>query len=651
MKLLSMKLTNFKGIRDANFNFPDGGNYNIYGANEAGKSTTFDALTWLLFDKDSADTKDFSVKTIVDGEPLHHAEHSVECAFLLENGLRITLKKVFKERWQKPRGKLEAEFAGHTVNYFVDDVPKSASEYKKYIAGIIDEKKFKVLTIPTYFNEKLKDVERRELLVDIIGGIDQDVIIATNQKLKDLPKLLNGRSVEDYKLVLKQSLSRTRKEIDSIEPAIKEHQAMMVTGADAANMGFYQEARKRANDEIVAIMKDIAEVQAGTIDKELEKKKAEIIRALRSKREEEAEANRSKKDLLQTALEKEQKKMLEAENVLYGWERVIKAKRAEIQACENEREKLLAEFEETKSKIFVGTPIETNCPYCGQNIPADRIETAKKAQEDAEKAFNLKRSESLKAINEKGRKNNDIKLGLQQELTKANFERDNAKTMLDVQKEMVASAKREMESFGAVIFPEIERMEKELDELEKQSNLPDEAVTKRIAELEAKQKEAESRMAEAQGQLNDIEQNRKHQARILELQEKEKELSGTFTELQRQLYLCDQYSRALTDYINDRIADKFKMARFVMFRDNISNDGVKECCDVEINGVPYHDLNHAKKINIGLDIIQTLCQYYGVTMPVFIDDADLVTSLLPTNLQIIRLVVSPADKILRVEKA
>ena len=161
MKLLSMRLKNFKGIREANFDFPDGGNYNILGANEAGKSTTFDALTWLLFDKDSADTKDFSVKTIVDGEPLHHAEHSVECTFL-ESGLRVTLKKVFKERWQKPRGKAEAEFAGHTVNYFINEVPKSAGEYKKYIAGIIDEKKFKTLTIPTYFNEKLKDTERRD---------------------------------------------------------------------------------------------------------------------------------------------------------------------------------------------------------------------------------------------------------------------------------------------------------------------------------------------------------------------------------------------------------------------------------------------------------------------------------------------------------
>ena len=216
MKLLSMRLKNFKGIREANFDFPDGGNYNIYGANEAGKSTTFDALTWLLFGKDSTDATDFSIKTVVNGEPLHHAEHSVECAFLI-NGFHVTLKKVFKEKWQKPRGKLEAQFAGHTTDFFVNEVPRSATEYKRYINEIIAEKTFKVLTNPLYFNEKMKDAERREILMDIIGGIDQDAIFAENhEELKDLHPLLQGRKVEDYKLIVKQSLAKTKKEISTI---------------------------------------------------------------------------------------------------------------------------------------------------------------------------------------------------------------------------------------------------------------------------------------------------------------------------------------------------------------------------------------------------------------------------------------------------
>lgn len=225
MKLLSMKLTNFKGIRDADFQFPDGGNYNIYGTNGAGKTTIVDALTWLLFGKDSTDATDFGIKTIVDGEPLHRAEHSVECEFLMgAANRRVTLKRVYKEKWQRPKGKPKPEFTGHTTDFFVDGIGQSQTAYKNFINSVIDEKKFKVLTNPLYFNEKLKDTERRAILMDIIGGVDQDAIIEQNaDDLGDLKELLKGRKVEDFKLMVKQSLSKTKKGIDDIGPAIREN--------------------------------------------------------------------------------------------------------------------------------------------------------------------------------------------------------------------------------------------------------------------------------------------------------------------------------------------------------------------------------------------------------------------------------------------
>ncbi len=652
MKLLSMKLTNFKGIRQADFDFPDGGNYNIYGANATGKSTTFDALTWLLFDKDSLDTKDFTIKTLVDGEPLHHAEHSVEAVFLMESGQRITLKKVYKEKWQRPRGKLEPEFVGHTTDYYLNELASSASEYKKYISGIIDEKKFKVLTNPLYFNENLKDADRRAVLMDIIGGVDQDVIIAQNlAELKDLKPLLNGRSVEDFKQIVKQSLSKTKKEVDSIEPAIKEHQAMMIPDADAANMGLYQNARKLANDEIITIMKDIAEAHAGTVDKELEKKKAEINKKLWQARDDEAKSNRTAKDKLQKCVDEAEAERLNAENAVRESDREIKELEQEVNSCNRTREQLITAFNSAKNLTFKSEPIEDKCPYCGQDIPADKVEAAVRKQEEAEKKFNLERAKVLKQINEEGKKNNEAKETAQRKLTKAVNNRASAVTNLDVKKALEESAKRDLATLPQYVNPDVERLEKELDELEKQSNLPDKAVTKRIAELEAKQQEAEKRMAEAQDKLNEIEQNMKHQARIRELQEKEAELSDVYGKLKRQEYMCDQYSRTLTDYIDSAISNKFKMAKFVMFKDNITNDGAKECCEVVVNGVPYHDLNNACKMNIGLDIINTLCKHYGVTVPVFIDNAESVTDLIRTDLQIIRLIVSAEDKSLRVEKA
>ena len=68
----------------------------------------------------------------------------------------------------------------------------------------------------------------------------------------------------------------------------------------------------------------------------------------------------------------------------------------------------------------------------------------------------------------------------------------------------------------------------------------------------------------------------------------------------------------------------------------------------EINGVPYADINNGMKINVGIDIINALSRHYGVTVPLFIDNAESVTQLEPCNAQVIRLVVSESDKELRI---
>ena len=86
-----------------------------------------------------------------------------------------------------------------------------------------------------------------------------------------------------------------------------------------------------------------------------------------------------------------------------------------------------------------------------------------------------------------------------------------------------------------------------------------------------------------------------------------------------------------------------------MYAENITNEGIAECCETTMDGVPYKDLNNAAKINVGLDIIQTLSNHYDFKAPIFVDNAEAVTKLLDVDAQIVRLVVSEADKKLRVE--
>lgn len=63
----------------------------------------------------------------------------------------------------------------------------------------------------------------------------------------------------------------------------------------------------------------------------------------------------------------------------------------------------------------------------------------------------------------------------------------------------------------------------------------------------------------------------------------------------------------------------------------------------------YPDLNHGARLNVGIDILNTLADHYGFAPPVFVDNAESVTDIIPARGQMIKLVVSAQDKALRVE--
>lgn len=162
---------------------------------------------------------------------------------------------------------------------------------------------------------------------------------------------------------------------------------------------------------------------------------------------------------------------------------------------------------------------------------------------------------------------------------------------------------------------------------------------------------AESR--ELQQQKGKADQAEAQRKRIAELQDQEKALSAQYEELEKGIYLCEQFTKAKVRMLTDRINGKFKNVRFRLFLEQV-NGGVKDDCEVLVPNeagsmVPFRDANNAARINAGLEIIETLAYHWGISMPVFIDNAESVTRLVHTTMQTVRLVVSEQDAKLRLE--
>lgn len=647
MKLLSGKLTNFKGIKSLEIN-ANGENLDIFGDNGTGKTTIFDAFQWLLFNKDSANKTDFGIKTLVDGKELHYLNHEVEGKFEI-NGVVVELRKVFAEKWTKKRGSATEDFTGHTTDHYIDGVPKSKKEYDGYINSIISEDKFKLLTNPEYFNNQLHWQERRKILLQICGDMSDAEVIASDKALNQLTEIINGRAIDDHKKVIAARRSKINKELEEIPARIDEANRALpdVSQLDKdlleAGINTLKENKQVKEKEISRIQNggEVAEQQK--LLAEINSKVADIQTRFKL---ENADKSFTKKQELQGM----QHKMSGIDQQIKNYERSINNDTVGIDDLSKRKKELLKTHKDVKARKFEFN-LDDTCPTCKQSLPEDQIVDA---QSKAIADFNLSQAKELEIIVTNGGKMATRITELENQVT----EQQSKKDQLIVEKDDLQLSMSLLES---EIKGETGAITKIEDDAEYVQALKDkQAINDKITALKVEsQTIINDLMTDIRNVENSIRANEtdllkfgqveQAQARITELSNQEKTLAAEFEKLDQQLFLIESFIRTKVGLLEDRINSKFKYARFKMFNVQV-NGGLEECCETLIKGVPFGSgLNNAAKINSGLDIINTLSKFYDFQPVIFVDNAESVTKLIDTDAQVIRLVVSEPDKVLRIE--
>ncbi len=117
-----MRIQNFKGCKDKTIDFGD--KTRISGANATGKTTIFDAFTWLLFGKDSLGSSDFDIRPLdADGKMVDNIEISVESKISVD-GNEYELKKFQKQKWVKKRGPALQNYRAISMSLESTDIQK-----------------------------------------------------------------------------------------------------------------------------------------------------------------------------------------------------------------------------------------------------------------------------------------------------------------------------------------------------------------------------------------------------------------------------------------------------------------------------------------------------------------------------------------------
>lgn len=632
-------LQNFKGSKNATYTF-DGKNVTVCGANGSGKTTIFDAFTWLLFGKDSLDNAKFEIRPLdKDGKQIDNVEICV-AATLEIDGREVELKKTQRQNWVKKRGTQNPVLQGNVNEYEIDGYPRSEKDYKEYINSIVSDDLFKMLTNPTYFpNMPWKD--QRATIMKFASDVS-DVELATKDSrfAELLPEIEKAPSTDDIKNKYQKSLNELKKKQVELPVRIDEISNSKVD-IDVAELELLKNS---LNEQIADVKSKIADTDKqyeeyqNLSDGIMELKFAESD-LVRKANEDNIKARREIEDKIAD------KKFLlrQTEKTVDDCERQIDISKHHSVSLNESIESYRSQYRQTQELVFDENSLV--CSYCGQEYPQD-----KKEQIKAE--FESKKATEIKKITELG---NKAKAELDKEkeaidsLEKELVEHRKSLEMLnnaiaDLEKQL-SELPESIDVTGTEEYKAIQSQLAEKEQAMSQMNSADEVRKSLNYELECSQ----SQLIECEKKIAMSQKNIEIDERICELQGEQREVAQKIADVEKMLYLLDEFIKYKLDKISDSINAMFDGISFKLF-DIQLNGGVKEVCECTVNGVPYGSLNNGHRIIAGLQIIKALQKLYGAYLPIFIDNAESVNdfNLPDMDCQLIKLKVSD-DEDLRIE--
>lgn len=639
--LKSLTLCNFKGEKERTTEFnPDV--TTISGGNGMGKSRHFDAFIWLLFGKDTQDRKDYEVKTRINGDELHNVECSVSGVIDVD-GEVITLKRAFVEDWVKPRGQVERVFKGNHTECWYNDTPVNVGEYTKRIEAIIDSSVFKMITNPAFFANMGWKLQREQLFQ--LAGTTTDAELAEhNPDFALLLDKISGKSLADFKKELSARKKRLQDEAAQIQPRIDQTHKMMPGNEDFHQIEVEIE---KIDNEISDIDKAIADVNAA-IRKQYEREQAkqdkvnalkgecqQIIFNAKTKAQEAAfEANAHRRDLGNQIKDKERQLENTKKEITAAQVEIAKIHR-EIEGIKTKQDDLRKDWFAENEKTYKG---ETTCPHCGQELPENLISKAREV-------FTKAQVEKCNDISTKGKKLGDKVAELEAKVDEIKQDVDNAVKTKETLCNELDTLKAKFVEVPVVdiatvvpeLIPEYMAKQKEIADLEATISTDNSGID--TTQLQTQKSEYNKKRGELVTHLANRDVIARCEKEIAALEVKGKELAQMIADAEREEYTVQQFTQAKVDECERRINGMFKVVSFRLF--DYTNDGNPvETCIPTIGGVPYGSANTASKMNAGLDIINTLCKFYGVCAPIFIDNRESVNDIIHTESQIINLVVN-----------
>lgn len=644
IKLLSLELTDFKGVKNAKYEFGD--KTKISAENGSGKTTIADAFYWLFADKNYSLASNPNIRPNDGREctPTVVAELGID-------GKPVTVAKMQKCKVSKPdvNGVSKVSL---TNTYEVNSVPKSERDFKEYLSDLgVDFDKFLQLSHPDVFvagmNEKKAREQMRNTLFEMAGTISDLEIAKMSAETKEVAKLFENYTKEEIEAMQNATLRKIKenygKEGEILRAKIEGLESAKID-IDTAELELGKKAvaelikrNKEKQDDVSKQYEEYQKLSDGVLELQFE------LNDLQRKANEE---NNKKRAEIENKISEKQFLLKHAERTIRDTEHSILNAKGVIQ-----RKEMLLEDARNHYKAAQNREFDENrlvCSYCGREYPIEK-------KEQLRADFESHKAEELKNITELG--------------NRTKVELDTEKERLKVLEAELSEHNKSLEMLNSAIAD----LEKQLSELPQSIDISEredvKAIKEQIAEKEKAMQSSNSadeirsqlkaELEELQEQYNEFERqiakasnNVEIDEQISDLRAKQGDYEQSKADCEKILYQLSLVSRKKNELLTEEINKHFKIVKWRLFTFQ-KNGGYVDCCIPLIDDRQFGtSTNKGREILAKLDIISGLQKFFGQNYPVFLDNAESLseqtTNRIDMDCQIVMMAVSE-DKELRIE--
>lgn len=642
--LKSLALVNFKGVRDFSIAFNDGIT-TVCGDNGTGKTTLYDAYLWLLFGKDSTGRSDgangFNVKTTgEDGKPIYRLEHSVT-AVLEVDGKEIKLQRSLVEKWQKVNGTTDEVMKDET-QYFINDVRTGTKkEYQAEISEIIPEDVFRMITNPYYFTS-LSAETQKDMLLEMVGNIDDEEVAATDPDFLALLDQINGTSLAKWAREIAAKKKACNDALATIPASIETAQKLM---PESENWAVLEKQLKEVQDRVKEIDAQIADKSA--LNDEAYKRKMTLMKQQADKRIKLQDRENTIRMEANAAHNKALSDIQQMENELSIYQKNLDNYRNDKMNVDGKIDELngkLVEMREQFKAVAKEQFPEPSgdvlvCPTCGEPYKGENLENAIAKLRGNFEQSKSKRQKDIQTKGKQYKAEYDRAVEQQTKLTGliAKLEDDalEIKGNIEIKKNNIPVAGNADEA----IANDKECIALRNDIAEIANQLQVEVPQADVSELQNEKADSNAAIADINKRLGKRAMIERVYKEIADLEEKRIANNQAKADLEKWEDVYLRFQKAKDEVLMQRINGLFNVVSFSFVKEQ-KNGGEKVTCYCMVNGVPYADVNACGKVNAGLDIINAICATKGISAPIFIDNRESFNQIIPTISQIVNLKVS-----------